>query len=84
MPLVHGEKEVLFPTPMGSAGHTGEGPVSDNLVQGGAVSDSVDLPVRSPAVEQDRGVVSTGEGVVDDTPVTVAPKPISGFQTFGG
>ena len=76
VPLVHGEKEVLFPTPVGLAGHTGEGPVSDNMVQDGAVSDSVGLPVRSPAVEQDRGVVSTGEGVVDDTPVT----PTSDFR----
>ena len=44
--------------------------MSNDIVQDGAVSDSVDLPVQSLTVEQGRGTVSTREGVVDNTPVT--------------
>ena len=49
-PLDHGEKAVVFPTPTGLSDHAGEGSVSNDIVQDGAVSDSVDLPVQSPTV----------------------------------
>ena len=72
VPLGHGEKEVVFPTPIGSSGHAGEGPVDDEVMQGDDVSDSLDLRAQSPAVGQNRGAVSTGEGTVDHSPATPA------------
>ena len=68
--LEHGEKEVVFPTPTGLSDHAWDRSESDDLVQGGSARDSVDLPTQSPAVEQDRGTVSTRDGVVDNAPVT--------------
>ena len=68
--LDHSEKEVVFPTPTGLSDDAGDRSESQDIVQGGDVSDSMDLPTQSPAVEQGRGTVSTRDGVVDNAPVT--------------